>query len=498
MTFVQNAAVRQGGSALTRWFTERIWSELGENPEALERVTVTGEGDLGAPFALLDLSAAAFASVGLAVSELLDAAGVSGSAVEVDRLASGAWFDVPMAPTRFIDTPDQHGIHSRWMAEYQTADEQWFRVQAGFPTLRRRLCAALGVREEPEDVARAFRELAADDVGERLESAGAVAAVSRSMAEWAGSAQGQAVATEPLAAIRPTLTRTARWAPHPQRPLLGVRVLDLTRVVAGPMATRMLAALGAEVLRIDPPGADELTLLPASDIVLGKRWAVMDARSDEGRERYRQLLASADIIVHGYRPGVVDSLGFDEQARAEISPGLVEVTLDAYGWTGPLRARRGFDTIMQFATGLAHEFSRWANEDPQTRLPLNSLGHRVDASRPRNLPVEILDFSTGYMMAAAAINGLRRQLVDGVGSVSKFSLARTARLLTEPPFEPGAGRVDLPFALPELGRVHEMNRRPSRRVEFPFDVSGLELFWDRPAENGGSSAPQWATNRADD
>lgn len=210
MTFVQNAAVRQGGSALTRWFTERIWSELGGNPEALERVTVAGEGDLGVPFALLDLSAAAFASVGLAVSELLGAVGVSGSAVEVDRLASGAWFDVPMAPTRFIDTPDQHGIHSRWMAEYQTAYEHWGRVQAGFPTLRRRLCAALGVREEPEDVARAFRELAADDVGERLESAGAVAAVSRSMAEWAGAAQGQAVATEPLAAIRSTLTRTAR------------------------------------------------------------------------------------------------------------------------------------------------------------------------------------------------------------------------------------------------------------------------------------------------
>ncbi|WP_067650874.1 CoA transferase [Nocardia harenae] len=490
------ALAEAGGPALTRWFTDRLWSEIGGGAPLPGAVTVTGDGDLGTPFPLLDLAAASFAVTGAAVAELLRAAGHDAPAVAVDRLSAGTWFDVPLAPTRYADAPEPHGVHSGWMAEFRTADARWIRVQASFPTLRRRLCAALGVREDPDEIGRALGELAAEDAERRITAAGAAAAVGRSLAEWRHSPQGSAVAWEPFAAGRTTLTRTARWTPHPERPLLGVRVLDMTRIVAGPMATRMLAALGAEVLRIDPPDGDEVAMMGPTDICLGKRWALLDARTPEGRQRYRELLASADVLVHGYRPGAVDGLGFDEQARAEISPGLVEVTLDAFGWTGPLRGRRGFDTIVQFASGLADEFARWGSADPG-RLPLNSLGHRVDGSRPRILPIEILDFATGYAMAAAAIAGLRRQLTEGTGSITKLSLARTAGLLTEPRFTPAAGFVELPFAAAERPRVREMNRRPSRRLEFPVRLEGVELFWDRPAENPGSSAARWATTRPD-
>ncbi|SHN47919.1 CoA transferase [Cryptosporangium aurantiacum] len=488
-------APSKGGQELTRWFTRQIWESLGEQSSDVDSLQVSGDGDLGTPFPIADLAAASFAVSGLSVASLLEASGLDAPAVAVDRPESVAWFDVPLAPTRYIDEPEQHGIHSRWMAEYLTADDRWVRVQASFPSLRRRMCEALGVPEDPDDVARACRAESAEALESRLVRAGAVAAFGRSLAEWRESDQGRAVANEPIADLRATTSRSARWSPHPLRPLLGVRVLDMTRVVAAPMATRFLAALGAEVLRLDPPDGDEVTMMKANDIVLGKRWAVLDAKTPEGRERYRQLLASADVFVHGYRPGALDALGYDADARAEISPGLVEVTLDAYGWTGPLSHRRGFDTVLQFASGLAHEHARWANEDPDHRLPLNSLGHRVDGSRPRILPVEILDFSTGYQLAAAAINGLRRQLVTGQGSVTKFSLARTSTLLAQPEFTAGAAVIELPLSLPTGTRVHEMNRRPSRRLDFPFRVDGVDLYWDRPAEDAGSSAPQWATTR---
>ncbi|MEU1802714.1 CoA transferase [Streptomyces sp. NPDC019937] len=486
----------EGKHELTRWFTRQIWQSLGEPSSGADCLQVSGDGDLGTPFPIADLAAASFAVSGLSVASLLNAAGLDAPPVAVDRLESVAWFDVPMAPTRYIDEPDRHGIHSRWMAEYLTADDRWIRVQASFPSLRRRMCEALDVAEDPGEVARAFRAQTAEALEHQLVDAGAVAAIGRSLAQWRESDQGRAVAAEPIADVRTTTSRSARWSPHPLRPLLGVRVLDMTRVVAAPMATRFLAALGAEVLRLDPPDGDEVTMMKANDIVIGKRWAVLDAKTPEGRARYRELLASADVFVHGYRPDAIDALGFDVDARAEISPGLVEVTLDAYGWTGPLSHRRGFDTILQFATGLAHEHARWANEDPGRRLPLNSLGHRVDGSRPRILPVEILDFSTGYQLAAAAINGLRRQLMTGKGSLTTFSLARTSTLLAQPEFTARPEVIDLPLPLPTGTRVHEMNRRPSRRLEFPVRVDGVDLYWDRPAEDAGSSAPQWATTRA--
>lgn len=482
--------------ALTRWFTDRISSSLDE-PTGLDRLTVTGTGDLVTPFPLLDLAAASFAAGGLAVGQLLhDCAGTDLPAVTVDRRDAGVWFDVPFAPTRYVDAPERHGAHVRWMAEFETADERWVRVQAGFPTLRRRMCEALGVEETPEAVARAFASLDAEEAELRIVRAGGVAAVGRSLREWQESEAAEAVAGEPIAAMTPTLEGAERWSPHPLRPLLGLRVLDMTRVVAAPMATRLLAALGAEVLRLDPPGGDEAVMMPASDIVLGKRRALLDVKSRDGRDRYRDLLASADVFVHGYRPGAIDGLGFDEAARAEISPGLVEVTLSTFGWSGPLSARRGFDTITQFASGLAHEYSRWAAEDPEQRLPMNSLGHQVDASRPRILPVEVLDFSTGYQVAAAAVAGLRRRLLTGRGSITKLSLARTSALLVEPLFTPADETVTLPYDMPVGPRVHEMNRRPSQRVRFPFAVDGVDLFWDRPAEDAGASAPQWATHRA--
>jgi hypothetical protein len=480
----------------TSAFAGQIWEALGGDASALSHLRVNGEGDLSAPFPVLDFAAATFGVAGLAVSELLKAAGHEAPEVHVDRRAAAAWFDFPVAPTRFIDTPARHGIHQKWMAEFRTADDRWIRVQASYPTLRERLLAALGVDGSFDHVADAISRLNAEEAEQRLSNAGAAAAVARTLAEWRVHPQGQAVAGEPIAARTFTRSRAVSWAPTVGRPLLGIRVLDLTRVVAAPMATRMLAALGAEVLRIDASDSDEVKMMGANDIVLGKRWAFLNLKTEAGSDRFRQLLAGADIIVHGYRPGALENLGFGEDVRAEISPGLVDVTLNAYGWTGPWRNRRGFDTLVQYSSGIADRVSEWANEDPDGRLPLNALGHHVDASRPRHLPVEALDFGTGYQLAAAAIRGLTHRLRSGEGSITKLSLARTAKLLTDNSFSPTGQTFTLPYEeAPIEEGVYEMGGRPSNRLAFPVTIDGAPFFWDRPAEEAGSSAPVWATTR---
>ena len=189
------------------------------------------------------------------------------------------------------------------------------------------------------------------------------------------------------------------------------QVLDLTRVLAGPVATRFLAGFGAEVLRIDPPWWDEPGFVP--EVTLGKRCTRLDLRASDGRDAFLALLAKADVLVHGYRPDALTRLGLGPEARRQTRPGLIDVSLDAYGWTGPWRSRRGFDSLVQMSAGIAEEGMR-----------------RAGADRPTPLPVQALDHATGYIMAAAVVRGITRRLVTECGYEAK-DLARSRRCAPE-------------------------------------------------------------------
>jgi crotonobetainyl-CoA:carnitine CoA-transferase CaiB-like acyl-CoA transferase len=225
--------------------------------------------------------------------------------------------------------------------------------------------------------------------------------------------------------------------------------------------------------------------------MLGKRWAYLDLRRPENKARFLELLSQADIFIHSYRPEGIDELVPPED-RQRANPDLVEVALRAYGWTGPWQLRRGFDTLVQFSTGIAAATKAWGLQKPQTRLPLVALGKSVDTSRPRHMPVEALDLGSGYQMAAAAIRGLTRRLTTGNGSVSHLSLARTAAILTDkgevPEQEPV---IKLPVNGPLEDRVYSNGIGPVRRLRFPLDIERNPLFWEHPAETAGASNPVW-------
>jgi crotonobetainyl-CoA:carnitine CoA-transferase CaiB-like acyl-CoA transferase len=256
--------------------------------------------------------------------------------------------------------------------------------------------------------------------------------------------------------------------------LNGVRVLDLTRVLAGPVATRFLAAFGADVLRVDPPDWDEPGVIP--DVSLGKRCTRLDLRDPSDRESFTRLLADADVLVHGYRADALDRLGFGAAWRQEVRPGLIDVSLDAYGHTGPWARRRGFDSLVQFSTGIAAQGMRWrATESPVS------------------LPVQALDHATGYLVAAAAVSAIVSAATTGRSRRARVSLARTARLLID-------HHTDLPAASPSAVEASDSDWAaapeltawgPAQRLRPPVHMPGSPMSWTLPAARLGSSPPIW-------
>jgi len=479
---------------VARKLLSEVWDSLGGEKEVVDRVWFEGHGALRSPFAVTDLAAASFGAAGLAVSELLTTVGVDAPQVRVDRVLATGWFDLPVGPSRPLVPAERHKAMHTWMCEFQTADDRWLRMQATFPTLRSRIAQALGTKEDLQAFEAEIRKHPAEQIEQHLVDAGAAVALSRAVGAWRRHPQGRAVALEPLVAIKSAGESGNAWKPTPGRPLAGIRVLDLTRVISGPMGTRFLAACGAEVLRLDRPGSDESSGIfgRGSDIMLGKRWAFLDLRTAAGREQFLKLLSETDVLVHGYRPGGLDSLVAPE-LRASVRPGLVEVALNAYGWTGPWKDRRGFDTLVQYSSGLADATTAWALADPENRTPINSLGRLVSADRPRHLPVEALDFATGYLIAAAAVRGLTRRITTGEGSVSRLSLARTAEMLIRAGQVGDEPEIRLPLDGPFGERVFASGNGPVKRLPFPLSIEDTPLFWERPFEAAGSSTPTWST-----
>ncbi len=354
--------------------------------------------------------------------------------------------------------------------DYETTDG-WIRLHTNYGHHRRAVCDVLGVEAEREAVARAVGEWGALALEEAVVANNGAAAALRTESDWKNSPLGRAVAMEPLVArIASSSVRSLRLGDGPL-PLSGIRVLDLTRVIAGPIATRFLAGYGAEVLRIDPPAFEEVPLvLPI--VTAGKRCTFLDLRSLDDKKRLVDLIGSAHVIVASLRGGALDNLGFGVQTLWDINPGLVVVRNSAYGWSELAKGRRGFDSLVQMSTGIAET----------GRL-------RSGADRPTPLPVQALDYGTGYLMAAAAIRGVTERLQSGLGSESKVSLARTARWLTDrerpasfaPPFDPSD---HLEPATTEWGSI--------TRVRALEGIAGITPTFGIDPGPLGRHAPEWS------
>lgn len=457
-------------SDLARKLTFTMQAAL-RTPVPFPPVTFVDGGSLSSVFAVSDLAQASIAVAGASLA-LFVALGTGDSPPEVvvDRDLASAWFAGSIRPQGWDLVPAWDAV----AGDYPCSDG-WIRLHTNAPRHR---AAALAVLDAPEDraaVAAAVSSWSAEELETAIAASGGAAAAMRSIAEWREHPQGRAVAVEPLIWTQETSVAEHR-DPSVRtrgRPLQGLRVLDLTRVLAGPVATRLLAGWGAEVLRIDPPDWDEPAVVP--EVTLGKRCARLDLRTSDGRSRFIELLRSADVLVHGYRPDALDRLGLGEGVRDQARPGLIDVSLDAYGWTGPWRQRRGFDSLVQMSSGIA-DAGRIA----------------TGGDRPTPLPVQALDHATGYLMAAAAITGLVQRRISGTGSRWRSSLARVADLL----IEAGSLQIpdqlgDTPVASKPVGLMEQTEWGNALRLLPPLIVQGSPLEWELPARRLGSDGPYW-------
>ena len=451
-----------------------LWTLAGGDPSALGTVTLTGEErQLPSSFRVAAVAQASIAAAGLAAAQLWKLRSGQSQDVAVDMRHAV----VECRSERYLRV-DGKLPPPAWDAIagiYKTRDHRFVRLHTNFPHHRDAVCKVLNCKPERDDVQAALLQWDGEAFETAAYGSGGVVAMMRSHDEWSDLPHAKALAVLPLISIEKIGEAAPKPWPSGDRPLAGLRVLDLSRVIAGPVAGRTLAAHGADVLLISGPDLPAIPWLTI-DTGRGKLTSFIELKSEQGRDSLRALLAQADIFSQGYRPHALASLGFSPQDAAQISPGIVYVTLSAYGHAGPWAERRGFDSLVQTATGFNH-----------------AEGQEAGVEGPKELPAQMLDHATGYLMAFGAMMARARQSREGGSWHVRVSLAQTGRWLWN------LGRVIDGFKTADLKGdavrpfLEEVSSGfgPLSSVRHSAVLSKTPAFWTRPAMPLGSHPPQW-------
>jgi crotonobetainyl-CoA:carnitine CoA-transferase CaiB-like acyl-CoA transferase len=358
---------------------------------------------------------------------------------------------------------------------YTTRDKRFVRLHTNFKHHRAAVCKVLGCEAERDKIQAALNQWDGEAFETAAYEGGAVVSLMRSHDQWSATPQAKALATLPVLTIEKIGEAAPKPWPKGDRPLSGVRVLDLSRVIAGPVAGRTLAVHGADVLLISGPDLPAIPWLTI-DTGRGKLSAFAELKSEQGQRALRGLLAQADIFSQGYRPRALSSLGFSPEEAARTNPGIVYVSLSAYGHAGPWAERRGFDSLVQTSTGFNH-----------------AEGQAAGVEGPKELPAQMLDHATGYLMAFGAMMAKARQAREGGSWHVRVSLAQTGRWLWN------LGRVADGLKTEDLKGdavtpfIEEVPSGfgPLRAVRHSATLSKTPACWSRPAMPLGSHPPQW-------
>lgn len=452
---------------------EQLWAALGGSPGTAPQVEFSGpETVLGSRFDVTGLAAHTVAAATAAVAHLHAVhTGTAVRPVRIDRRAASAAF-----VSQSLLRPMGWSLPPTWdplAGDYPTADG-WIRLHTNYHHHRDAVVSVLGPVADRAATAAAVAAWAAQDLETAVIEAGGAAAALHTRAAWLASEPGSATADEPILRIstRPGGALPGALAMRPgagARPFVGVRVLDLTRVIAGPVCTRFLAAYGADVLRIDPRGFEEVAAL-VPETTIGKRCAMLDLRGPADRVVFDDLVRGADVLVTGLRPGALSALGYGSSDLQELNPGLITASLCAYGWSGPWAGRRGFDSLVQMSSGIA------APADERTA--------------PDPLPAQALDHAAGYLLAAAIGHAVAARMTEGTVTDIRGSLIATANLLLR--HRSPEGTVAAVPAWTDGDTVAtQTSWGAARRVPVPGRIEGVDARWVIEAGPLGRDRPEW-------
>lgn len=419
-------------------------------------------------FAVTELASSSIALASVALAQYAFGRAVSDREILVDQRLSYHWFDSSVLPIGWK-------LPSPWddlAGDYQTRDG-WIRLHTNAPHHRRVVSKVLGDLGRA-DMIKQVEKWSGGELEEAITSAGGAAAKFMSKEAWAAHPQGMAVAKEPLIAWQLFEGAKLQHVIDPLRPLKGLKVLDLTRILAGPVATRFLAGFGADVLRIDPLLWDEGDHV--IDMTPGKKCATLDLSNADDLEIMRKLISEADVMVHGLRADALEKLGLSDEERRKLNPSLIDVSLNAYGWTNTKivswRNKRGFDSLVQMSTGIVHHGMQSS-----------------DLNKPRPMTVQALDHATGYLMAAAVLAGLNQLKTRGQAASAKLSLAATAKLLKSTQRDK-YGKLSHTKVQSDFGPdIEQTSWGDIQRLKPPVMISGLNMYWSSPAIRLHQSAP---------
>src|SRR6266853_3374621 len=451
-----------------------LWTSAGGDPSALDTVTLTGdEPQLPSSFRIAAPAQASIAATGLAAAHVWKLRSGQSQDVAVDMRHAV----VECRSERYLRV-DGKPPPPAWDAIagiYRTRDQRFVRLHTNFRHHRDAVCKVLDCKPERDEVQAALMQWDGEAFETAAYAGACVVALMRPHDEWSATPHAKALAELPLISIEKIGDAAPKPWPAGDRPLAGIRVLDLSRVIAGPVAGRTLAAHGADVLLISGPGLPAIPWL-SIDNGRGKLSSFVELKSEQGQGTLRDLLAQADIFSQGYRPRAIASLGFAPEEAARINPGIVYVTLSAYGHAGPWAERRGFDSLVQTATGFNH-----------------AEGQAAGVDRPKELPAQMLDHATGYLMAFGAMMAKARRSHEGGSWHVRVSLARTGQWLWN------LGRVADGFKTEDLKGetvqpfIEEIPSGfgPLRSVRHSAALSKTPAFWARPAMPLGSHPAEW-------
>ena len=450
---------------------EELWRTAGCADEALERISIEGcDPVLPSPFKIGEAAAATIGAAALAAAELWRLRSGRVQKVHVDTRTAAMAFrserhlriDGEPPPPLWDDIA---GFHA-------TGDGRWLQLHTNFPHHRERALAVLACPGDRQSVVQAIAGWKGEALEEALVAAGTCAAFVRTPQEWLEHPQQAAVAALPLLEILPIGDSPAEPLPGAARPLSGLHVLDLTRIVAGPVAARALAAHGADVLQVSAPHLPSIQQL-VIDTGFGKRSTRLDLRVPEDRATLKSLIGDADVFLQAYRPGAMDALGLSPVELASIRPGIVYVTLSAFGHRGPWCKRRGYDSLLQSASGIAWECGR--------------------DGRPGRLPAQAQDHACGYLATFGALVALTRRATQGGSYLVRVSLAQTGHWLK------GLGRLEETGLLePDntaIADLLEVTKTPFGLVEHlrpaVASMSETPMHWSVPSVPLGTHSARW-------
>lgn len=437
------------------------------------------------PFRIGETTAAVLGAVGVAASDLwrLRTGRPQSVAVAVNEAAatlrtvdysarrnerSGQYESLPItAPMAQMLTVTQ---------PWPTLDGRWFLPHLNLPHLSRRVLNVLGCENTPESVAAAVGRRRADELEQAIADAQACGGTIRTPEEWLQHPQGRYLSARPVVEIHKIADGAPQPLPNGDRPLSGVRVLDLTRILAGPVAGRTLAEQGADVLMVT---AGKLPQTPehVRDTSHGKRSCFLDLDLPDEAQQLRRLVREADVFIDGYRPGALQGHGFGAQELHALRPGLVVLSVSCFGSGGPFAGRAGWEQVAQAVTGICHVNGQLSN-----------------GGRPKLVFAPMSDYITGYLGAYGVMLALARRAREGGSYQVHVSLCQSAMFVHRQGllagFEDAPERLD-DASLQRLYVQAATSQGELRTLGPVLKMSETMPRWSRPTPAFGADEPCW-------